>query len=591
MAYPSSRGLAAGALTLVATTSLVLAPALTPSAAAAPAVTTTGTSPGVGAARVDTTISSPPNSPYPPAPKSASGCSYADVTAPSGVRVKHVAPCQTGPGDGTAASPWRTIAAAMANLNPGEVAYVHDGPDLVDYRESSLRPARSGTGSTARITLMAAPGERPWIGKSPTATTAQPILHLTRAWWVVDGLSFDAAGQLLQSPVVRVGSGATTTAAHHIVLRRLSSRNAATPKSVVEFDGARNSALLDSIGAGVNGPLGLLEPRDANGRPVHVPVAGSGDYTDHHAITVINGSDRILIRNNESAGHNGDSLQCGEESTSSAPVTSNLTVEGNRFHQDEENAIDLKACQGVTIRGNKVFGYRPSRPYNTDGTLGTRAPHGDALVAHAAASGRPAARVLIELNRFWDNSRSVNLGSSVGTAVVRRNLVFNASTASCGIGAGMALRGRTTEVYHNTLDNLLPLAVVGCGNPWSTSEKYAVRLNPSASGSTAVLWNNVVANATSPYTQSGTIIVDASRNLFEQSFSGMPPGSVVGDPDWVVEPSSNDYYTRQGSPARDAATRVPAAVADPRANYCDDPSPSEPDTLVEPDIGFLESCS
>ena len=79
-----------------------------------------------------------------------------------------------------------------------------------------------------------------------------------------------------------------------------------------------------------------------------------------------------------------------EEAGAGTPVTANLTIEGNRFHATEENAIDLKACQGVTIRGNKMFGYRPSRPYNSNGTLGTRAPHGDALVAHAAASGRPA---------------------------------------------------------------------------------------------------------------------------------------------------------------------------------------------------------
>jgi hypothetical protein len=48
--------------------------------------------------------------------------------------------------------------------------------------------------------------------------------------------------------------------------------------------------------------------------------------------------------------------------------------------------------------------------------------------------------------------------------------------------------------------------------------------------------------------------------------------------------------TRSGD--RQRATQraaVPTGVADPRT-YCDDPSPGEPDTIVEPDIGFLDSC-
>lgn len=562
------------------------------SAAAAPSVFTTGAKPGAGALVVDASISAPPAETFPAAPQSSTGCTFPNVIGPGGQVIKHVAPCQTGAGNGTPASPWRTIASAMANLNPGEVAYLHDGPAAVDYTESNLTPAKDGIGHSGRIRLMAAPGERPWIGKSTSVTTAQPLLRLTRPWWLVDGLNFDAAGQLLGAAVVRVGPG---PAAHHIVLRRMSSRNASVPKSIIEFDGAQNSALLDSIGSTATGPIGLLEPLDPNGRPANPPPNGSGTHTDHHAITAINGANRILIRNNESAGHNGDSFQCGEEPDATRPVTSNITLEGNRFHQDEENAVDLKACHGVTIRGNKFFGYRPARPYNANGTLGTRAPQGDALVVHQALNangtpGRAADRVLVELNRFWDNSRSINVAGRINTAVVRRNLVFDASTASCGMGAGMAVGARTAEVYHNTLDNLRPLTVVGCGNPWSTSDKYALRINPTTTGARATVWDNIVSNATNTYTQSGTFSLDATRNLFPQPAAGLPPGSVFGDPLYVPDPRTNDYFTQRGSPARDTAIAVPAAVADPRS-YCDDPSPGETDTNPEPDIGFLESCS
>src|SRR5918997_3355947 len=253
-----------GGLTLVLAASMFLVMPILP-ANAAPSVTTTGTSPMVGALPVDITVSSPPNESFPSAPKSSAACTYPNVTGPNGLPIRHVAPCQTGTGNGTGASPWRKIATAMANLGPGEIAYIHDGPDAVDYRESNLKPGRDGLGANSRIRLMSAPGERPWIGKSPAVTTAQPILHLDRPWWFLDGLNVDASGQLLQAPVVTVGSGAAATQAHHILTRRISSRNASAPKSIIEFDGAQNSALLDSIGSGgSSGPIGLLEPLDAN---------------------------------------------------------------------------------------------------------------------------------------------------------------------------------------------------------------------------------------------------------------------------------------------------------------------------------------
>jgi hypothetical protein len=137
------------------------------------------------------------------------------------------------------------------------------------------------------------------------------------------------------------------------------------------------------------------------GRPQQAPT----DAKDHHGVTISGDSDRVLLRDNHSYGHNGDSVQCGEAlSTTPSPDPTNLTVEANRYHQDEENAVDLKHCEGVTIRGNKLFGYHPARPHSTK-----RSPHGDAIVAHVNALNQSAKRVLIEGNRLFRNSRSINL--------------------------------------------------------------------------------------------------------------------------------------------------------------------------------------
>jgi hypothetical protein len=206
------------------------------------------------------------------------------------------------------------------------------------------------------------------------------------------------------------------------IIRRLTTRNTYNTKTVVAFDGAQNSALLDSTSPTNPADLnyGLGEPLDSNNRPLHVPPPGSGGFTDHHGITALNGAARILIRNSHSFGHNGDSFQCGEETSTYTVIPTDITLENNRFHNDEENAIDLKACHRVTIRNDKLFGYRPARPADADGTQSSRAPQGDAIVIHTAVTGRSADGVLVELSRLWDNSRAVNVGPTVPTAVVRR---------------------------------------------------------------------------------------------------------------------------------------------------------------------------
>jgi hypothetical protein len=568
--------------------------AAVPAAATPPQHVPDGTANGVGAMPVDASISRMPVPVFPAAVKSGSGCSFRAVVAPNGRVIKHVAPCGSVSGTGSPNAPWRTIAQAMASLQPGDVAYVHDDPTLpIDYRESDLRPARNGSGASARIRLMAAPGERPWLAKSSSAASITPLLHLNRSWWVLDGLNLDATGLSLNTAVLRIGD-ARATAVHHNVVRRLTTRHTGGTKAVVEFDGAENSALLDSRGrVGTGAPLGLLEPLGKDRRPVGVPGPGSKDFDDHHAVTAKNGADRILVQNVESAGHNGDSFQCGEEAKGTTrPVTSNITLIGNHFHHDEENAIDLKACHGVTVRDNSLIGYRPARPYTEDKELTGRSPHGDAVVMHDAESGRAADRVLVELNRFSDNSRAVNASSAVGRVVVRRNLISAASAAACGIGAGLHISAADAEIYQNTLEGLRPptTPTAACGKEfaWSGSALAAIRL--AGSTSRAVLWNNIVSNARVPYAQSGDLDVDARRNLFDARFRSMPPNSLVGDPKFIADPAKNGYFTRRGSLARDAAAALPSAVRDPRL-YCDDPSATESDTLIEPDVGFLESCS
>ncbi|MDQ3912308.1 MAG: C40 family peptidase [Actinomycetota bacterium] len=302
-----------------------------------------------------------------------------------------------------------------------------------------------------------------------------------------------------------------------------------------------------------------------------------GSPKDSHGLLIYRYSKRILVKGNDSWGHTGDDLQCvDEDGMPSADDPSDITIEGNRYGntypggtlrtRTRENAIDIKTCHNVTVRKNKMFGFRP---------VGT-APGGAALVAHVKAD-----KVLVEQNRFWDNGIVASLGSKenggVGSVVFRRNLIFDSSTESGGKGGGVRVGPATRfEAYHNTFHNVPAYAM-----------SLGYDLDPSASVDHAVLINNMVAEAGSAIQIYAPNVPDltSDRNLFWNA--PLPSGwqydrtSVFKDPMFVDDPRNNDYYTKSGSPARDVALHEPMFVDTANSNYCD----------AGPDIGFLESCT
>ena len=80
---------------------------------------------------------------------------WAPLPAQSAVFYVSTTGSNTNPG--TSASPWRTIAHAVAKMNPGDTTYVKGGV-YTDH----VRFGRSGT-AAAPIKLLSAPGEKPVI--------------------------------------------------------------------------------------------------------------------------------------------------------------------------------------------------------------------------------------------------------------------------------------------------------------------------------------------------------------------------------------------------------------------------------------------
>lgn len=455
----------------------------------------------------------------------------------------HVAPSGDDSAVGSRARPWKTIRKAATSLEAGQRALVHGGT----YREADLNTANAGE-PTAPIWLMEAPGEVAVIEGSPTST--RPFFVIDQPYWILDGFEINARGQ--QGHAVRINAA-------HVLVRNIHAHHGTGPAAVV-FSGASDAALLNS--------------------EVH-------DYTwgnnDSHGVAVISHSARILIQRNHSYGNSGDSVQC-EDTTGDSPP-GDIWILQNRYHQDRENAVDLKRCVNVTVRGNKFFGYRPS-PVPAD--ISNQSPQGAAMVLHQGSAG-----ILLEHNRIWDCGMGASMGAGpgMGDIVFRRNLVFDMKSVSVtridgttvtSPGHGLrAARARTVEIYHNTFYD-----VAG----------YGIGLGDSGRLDRCVVVNNIVMDAritidrrtsTTPGLisdwnllwntppRSVQLRVDGTtRTLAQWQSSGLDLHSLDRDPLFVSDPRYNDFFTQSGSPARDAAHPVDDTA------FCG----------AGPDVGFLETC-
>lgn len=434
---------------------------------------------------------------------------------------------------GTRDRPWKTIKKAAGTLKAGQVAYVHGGT----YHERVIT-GNSGT-ATAPIWLLEAPGESAVIKGNGTA--GDPFIRVTRSYWIVDGFEIDAGDS--QNHAIRFQTDSTQGFnAHHAVVRNVKVHNGRGP-AAVSFQGASDAALLNS------------EVYDYR-----------FDNNDSHGVLITGTSRRVLVQGNHSWATDGDGVQC--QPTSGLTPPSDVTIEGNRFHEHRENAVDVKTCNFVSIRANKMYGYRPS-PVPCPGNC---APDGVAIVVHENAAG-----ILIERNRVWNSGRAASIGAGngrLGAIVFRRNLVFDMATGSGlstdQIGPGSGVRISFTpdaEIYHNTFYNLRGTAIALGDNSGSVERADVI--------------NNIVQQAGFGLSRGSVSSLTVQKNLFWDTPQGVPPGSIVADPMFVDDPRNNDFYTKPGSLARNVALLEPLSVDAANSTYCH----------TGPDVGFLESCS
>ncbi|NTX01438.1 nitrous oxide reductase family maturation protein NosD [Myxococcus sp. CA040A] len=384
----------------------------------------------------------------------------------------YVSPSGNDTAAGSQASPLRTIAKALTLVGPGEIIRVQQGT----YAEKLVLDSNVRAGTTsAPITLL---GE----GKPKLVPTSSGwyMVLVQRPNWRIEGFEFDVKSQR-QIAVTFAGDTQGTVLAN-------------------------NDLHHGAFGSGIS--------TDASARGVtiennHIHHFARGS-DDSHGVVIAPTSKDITVRGNDIHDNSGDSVQClGPEGFSNDAPASGVLIEANHMYDNRENAVDIKTCHDVTVRGNRMHGFTKSST-----------SRGEAVVVHYSAKN-----VVLEDNDISDAALGIAVGGNrVGAPPtnisVRRNRVH-----SLKMPEGSAIRienGVDVRVLHNTVTGTKGFALVLGHGTGGDSTNVAVRNNLFATRNAVNL---------GPYTSG----LDLAANVYLQGAHFTKGNFFIPEDSWVGE--------------------------------------------------------
>ncbi|RYZ39306.1 MAG: hypothetical protein EOO71_20580 [Myxococcaceae bacterium] len=444
---------------------------------------------------------------------------------------------------------------------------------------------------------MAWPGHRAVV-RNPGAG---PLMDVAKGYWIIDGFELDgnnvlanvvrfkgagAHDSLLRNAIVTHARGGAALfigdSAHHIQVHRTS------VKWTSHWSNLRPTTSCDT-----HADCAAQEPATPVGLVcTHLDQCATRE--DGHAVSIYPDSHHVLLTENTLRDNSGDGVQCvgpvhAEPSGTGSIRPHDILMIDNTIDNtsssdgNTENAIDIKDCDRVTIRGGHMSHFRATR--NETGN----ASKGEAIVAHFDAQG-----ILIEGVEISDACRGVYLGrhathEQLANVVIRRNIIRDPTlkTERCPSNAVWMTRVSGVDMYHNTFDGWEGATV-------SVGEEMA-----GVNVTNVDIWNNIFKGGVGYYlgaSQYGVSQFESGYNLFAQGTSkmlrcnydlvdmvgwkaclGIPGLSLEANSEWG-DPlfSSLARDTQPVSPARDMALNDSQAL-----DYCGE----------GPDVGAKESCS
>jgi pectate lyase len=234
--------------------------------------------------------------------------------------------------------------------------------------------------------------------------------------------------------------------ASHLVLERLHLHTGRF-HGVVVAGRARNIVVANS-------QIHDFKKMDARGRPV-----------DAHGIVVYSGASDVRVVGNEIHHNSGDGIQVngpGDGSEPESRFARNIEIAGNLFHEDVENAIDIKDARSVVIAENRIWSYAPApeavgsaivvqydasdvtiRANHVVDTRGVFVGRGKVGRTGKPAAGRP--RNVLLIDNYLENSTPNGVGLTIigAQCVMVYNNVFRNFAGGIAVRSG---RGDTERI-------------------------------------------------------------------------------------------------------------------------------------------------
>ena len=474
-------------------------------------------------------------------------------------------------GDGTSADcathtgqagAFSQINAGLASLQPGDVLQLAAG--VYDQRIQIQNSMNAPAGIEGHpITIRGAgTGESVIRGDKLDATT----VIVQRSFWTLEDMTIQNGKA--DDPEAQGGCVKVQGDIEGVVLRQL------------EVDGQKRSA----VGIG----LLCVQQRTLCPQGTLVEDVLSYDHLvasegDAHCVSLNYASAEefgvrdTVIRRVTAYGCSGDGVQLVNPKDGGGYSAINTLIEDCTFYRaydvaDEENAIDAKGPRGLTIRGNTMYGFRPT-PTSQSGAV---------VIIHHAASD-----VVIENNIIYEGAQSIRIGkgSYQGKGhptgvVIRNNVIYDATRAGAGDSPGGKGNGITiaevtdVKILHNTIVDsegtgieILEAAkeielqgniVVGSGDD---GHELSVANPADTTVSYSLIWGNV-----------GSGSVDNADDI-----TALCETCLNADP-LFVDRTAHDYHLAAGSPSIDAGVPIEALTTDLDGSARDD----------TPDLGAYE---
>lgn len=297
-----------------------------------------------------------------------------------------------------------SLQAALDAANPGDVLVLRGG-----VYSGDLKIRRPGT-ATAPITLLGA-------GTGQSIIRGSLRVNGAAAFWRIQDLDVDAQDE---QDAVRIEAPA-----HDISLQRL------------HLYGGRGYG----VRIGNDTSHVLIEDSE-------IDHFDAGD-SDAHGVGIMTASN-VTIHGCDIHHNSGDAIQ---SNTPDYPgygrFASAILIENNQLHDNRENALDIKSTHGLTLRNNRLWGFRAVD--SSDGMA--------IQVQHDAQD------IIITGNRIWDAVEGIEVsrGEKGGTpyptaphgVLIAGNLLHDLvadAEGDSGRGSGIVLRtSAAVRVYNNTV--------------------------------------------------------------------------------------------------------------------------------------------